>query len=425
MKIAVVCKSDLRGGAAVVSYRLMKALREQGADARMVVCEKLSNDPDVIPAGGFLDIKRPFVTERLRVVAANSWSHKNLWQIDPATDGLPLADHPWIKRADAVILNWVNQGMLSTKGLEKLLALGKPVVWTMHDKWNMTALCHHSGECSGFTRHCENCPLLPAGRKAEDFVRDAWLRKHRAYRHENLRFVAVSSWLAEEARRSTLLAGSPVTVIPNAFPVEDWRCDRPRDGKDIVAFGAARLDDPVKGLPLLEQSLAEFVTLFPEKAATTELRLFGNLKDPHALDGLKSLPLKVNYQGPLSSEGVRDLLERSKAVLSTSLYETLPTTLIEGQAAGAFPVSFDRGGQRDIIDHAQNGYLVPFGDTDSFARSLAAALDRWTPALALALHTDTRIRFAAPAIARAYLSLLTPNPIPKPKPITFDKPVSR
>ena len=122
MKVAVVCKSDLRGGAAVVSYRLMKALRAEGVDARMVVCEKLSDDPYVIPAGSFWDIKRNFIVERLRVAAANGRSRETLWQIDPATDGLPLARHPWIKEADAVLLNWVNQGMLSTKGLENLLA---------------------------------------------------------------------------------------------------------------------------------------------------------------------------------------------------------------------------------------------------------------------------------------------------------------
>ncbi len=411
MKIAVVSKSDLRGGAAVVSYRLMQALREQGADARMVVCEKLTADPNVIPAGSFWDIKRHFITERLRIVSTNGWSRQNLWQIDPATDGLPLANHPWIREADAILLNWVNQGMLSTAGLEKLLDLGKPVISTMHDKWNMTALCHHTGDCDGFVRHCENCPLLVPGKKAEDFTRDAWLRKHRVYRRENLQFVGVSSWVADEARRSSLMAGVPLTVIPNAFPAEEWNPLRPREGKDIIAFGAARIDDPVKGLPHLESAVREFAARYPEKAANTEFVLFGNVKDPHALDNLKSLGVAVDHRGPLAPSEVRALLEQSKVILSTSSFETLPTTLIEGQAAGAIPISFDRGGQRDIIDDGQNGYLIdytadPSLSSPQFADRIAEALDRWSPTFAAALHAGVRARFADDTVARRYLDLI-------------------
>ena len=36
MKIALICKSDSTGGAAVVSFRLMNALRANGMDARMI-----------------------------------------------------------------------------------------------------------------------------------------------------------------------------------------------------------------------------------------------------------------------------------------------------------------------------------------------------------------------------------------------------
>ncbi|MDE6866199.1 MAG: hypothetical protein K2J23_02250, partial [Muribaculaceae bacterium] len=47
MKIAIINKSDSTGGAAVVSLRLMEALRRAGADARMVVMEKRTDSPYV------------------------------------------------------------------------------------------------------------------------------------------------------------------------------------------------------------------------------------------------------------------------------------------------------------------------------------------------------------------------------------------
>ena len=39
MKVAIINRSDERGGAAVVSARLMEALRAKGVDARMIVAE--------------------------------------------------------------------------------------------------------------------------------------------------------------------------------------------------------------------------------------------------------------------------------------------------------------------------------------------------------------------------------------------------
>ncbi len=50
MKIALICKSDSTGGAAVVTFRLMNALRANGMDARMIVTEKKSGSPHVIEA---------------------------------------------------------------------------------------------------------------------------------------------------------------------------------------------------------------------------------------------------------------------------------------------------------------------------------------------------------------------------------------
>ena len=44
-KILIINKSDSTGGAAVVSRRLMEALRAEGADARMLVVEKLTDSP--------------------------------------------------------------------------------------------------------------------------------------------------------------------------------------------------------------------------------------------------------------------------------------------------------------------------------------------------------------------------------------------
>lgn len=58
MKIVIVNKSDRTGGAAVVSFRLMEALRGIGVDARMLVVEKLTDSNYVELAGSSISIKK-------------------------------------------------------------------------------------------------------------------------------------------------------------------------------------------------------------------------------------------------------------------------------------------------------------------------------------------------------------------------------
>lgn len=112
MKIALICKSDSTGGAAVVTFRLMNALRANGMDARMIVTEKKSGSPHVIEAASQNKSLVPFLAERLRIFAGNGFNRKTLFRIDTASDGLPLHRIPFVREADVICLNWVNQGVV-------------------------------------------------------------------------------------------------------------------------------------------------------------------------------------------------------------------------------------------------------------------------------------------------------------------------
>lgn len=369
MKIALLCKSDTTGGAAVVTFRLMNALRRKGIDARMVVTEKKSDSPWVIEAASGNSARFPFITERLKIFIANGFNRKTLFQIDTASCGLPLHRIPFIKEADVICLNWVNQGMLSIKGLRKLASLGKPLVWTMHDMWNMTGICHHAGYCHNFLNpdgKCGNCPMLGNKASVDDLSHRTWLRKKKLYAGTNIHFVAVSNWLAETAQSSSLMNDASISVIPNAFPInasplkshkEDSSTDSPHLKK--IIFGAARIDDPVKGHQTLVEATRILAEKYPEESKDLELVTFGSLKDPEAL---KDVAIRHKHLGRISLAEIRSVYESGTVVVSTSEWETLPGTLIEGQAWGCVPVALNHGGQPDIISHMQTGYLAPWSD---------------------------------------------------------------
>lgn len=402
MKIVLINHSDTKGGASVVTMRLTEALRKAGCDAQMLVVDKSTDKPFVT---ALKPNKRLFLAEHLRIFIGNGFNRADLFKASIATDGHRLASHPLVRDADVVMLNWVNQGMISLDEVAKIARAGKRIIWTMHDMWNATGICHHTGDCDRFTLTppCGHCPLLHGRAGEHDLSRRTALRKIKLYNEADITFVAVSNWLADRCRQSTVMAGQRVVVIPNAFPADEYarppkfsRADLNLPEGKLIVMGAARLDDPVKGLPLAVEALNK---LGAEAGATAVF--FGNLRDPHALNGLT---IPYVHLGAISDpERVRSIYHHADVVLSSSLFETLPGTLIEGQAAGAFPVSFDRGGQGDIIDHLRTGYLAPVGNTDALAEGIRYGLS--FPIPRPILQAAAR-KFNAESIAVRYLALL-------------------
>ena len=67
-------------------------------------------------------------------------------------------------------------------------------------------------------------------------------------------------------------------------------------------------------------------------------------------------------------------------------------------------MSYDRGGQADIVDHLRSGYLAPFGDSDALSRGIAWAMEgRITPE---SLRAEVERKFGAEAVAHQLLELL-------------------
>lgn len=397
MKLVLINHSDTIGGASVVTYRLLKALQAEGVDASMLVVHKATDDPAVITVAPHWRARIPFYAEAARIYAANGFDRGDLFKVSLGSDGLPLSRHPLVRQADAVLLAWINQGMLSLREIGRI-ASRKPVMWTMHDMWCITALCHHAGDCRRMSEPegCRLCPFLHGRASEHDAAARIWREKQKLYGSADIDFVAVSTWLKDRCLDSRLMDSQHVSVIPNAFPVEDFYSAPSRDGKRVILMGAARLDDPVKGLPYAVEMLNKL------KSTNAEAVFFGNMRDPRALDGLR---FPYRYIGPVSDPAeLRRLFSTAHAVISTSLYETLPGTLIEGMAAGAVPVSFDRGGQADIIRTHDDGRLIPFGDTDTMAAALDDVLA--TDHDRAALRHTVATRFSSRAVAAAYIDLI-------------------
>lgn len=425
MKITLVNRSDSLGGAAIVTVRLLHALRALGHDARLLVFDAPSSPlpPDVVSQiGSPLSRSTSFLAERLAVMASDGFSRRRLFQIDPALTGIDISSHPWIREADAVLLNWVNQGMLSLSDIRRIADVTPRLLITMHDMWWLTGVCHHAHSCRRFTEGCGRCPLLGWMKSSHDLSRRVYEAKKRLYAHSTPRFIAVSNWLADLCLLSPSFRGIRPDVILNAFPIESYPTPPSTptclasplnlswqgtaisipSGTRLILMGAARLDDPVKGLPLAIRILNRLAELRPDISASSHVIFFGALRDSSALSPLHFPHTHIGMV--TDPELLRALYSRATALISTSLAETLPGTLVEAQAAGCTPVAFDRGGQSDIITDPSVGRLVPFPDVDAFSLALADVID--SPASPSLLHHHVASRFDALSVARRYVTLI-------------------
>ena len=405
MKVVIINRSDIIGGAAIASYRLLHALLDSGVEARMLVIDKLQLDDDAVSTvSGKMGNKWNFLAERLGIALRTGMNRDILFKIDPGTHGLNLSRHPLVQDADVIVLAWVNQGMLSLKGVEQLATLGKPVVWVMHDMWNCTGVCHHAYECEAFKSVCQACPLL--GSRGEDLSTRTQRVKAELYqKYPNIHFVAVSHWLAEKCRESTLMQNSDISVIPNAFPIEQFTPQRLPNSdygidpdKKVVVMGAARLDDPVKGFDTLIDTTKYIAGVMPDLAERLHLLLFGSIRDELLLE---QIAIPYTHLGSVSD--VASVYAHGDVVLSTSYYETLPTTLIEGQASGCVPVTFGQGGQPDIVEHLKAGYIAEYKDSASLSQGLAWAIN--APVTRQQLHDEVERKFAATKVAQQFMEL--------------------
>lgn len=414
MKVLIVNTSELTGGAAVAANRLTEGLNTAGVKAKMMVCHKQTNDVTVAPCGTAVQNKLDFLWERLGIFAANRLSTANLWKVSTASAGVDITRTQEFEEADIVHLHWVNQGMLSLKGIGRVLDSGKPVVWTMHDMWPMTAICHHAYECEHYADECHSCPLLKHPSRNDLAARVFRKKRQMLEGRTNLTFVAVSEWLARRARKSALTGGFPIRVIANALPPEDFTLTDRIDARTaveagepyVVAFGAARIDDPIKGLQYLTGALRLLTEQGRFRREDVRLLLFGNVKNPKVLD---DIPVPYTHLGYIDdSYRMSQVYSASNITVSASLYETFGQTLTEAMACGSVPVAFGGSGQADIITHLKTGYLAERLSVQSLAEGIEWGLrtsEHGGRELRRELRRSAIRRYATGVVARQYVEL--------------------
>ena len=378
MKVFHLSTSDNRGGAARAAYRLHLGLRAANIDSSMFVRRKTSEDAHVTK----WEPNRSF-SSRLKDRFKRRWLRYRFQKhTDSRPDGLELFSQARTLRgnevasdlpgADVYNLHWIN-GFIDP--LPFFEAVERPVVWTLHDMNPLTGGCHYNVGCRKFEKKCGACPQL--GSTADsDLSRSVWSRKRDAYRQaiadHQLHIVADSKWLAQEARKSTLLSEAPIQTIHYGL---DHHTFQPRETEGvrralnipqshrILLFVAQSTRNHRKGFDLLTKALSSVslddVTLLSVGGERPDIET----SHPHFhLGSINSnLLLSVLYS-------LADLF------IIPSRQEAFGQTALESMACGTPVVGFDTGGIPDMVCPNETGWLAEVGNIQSLQEAIEQAL---------------------------------------------------
>ncbi|MGN0056719.1 MAG: glycosyltransferase family 4 protein [Phocaeicola plebeius] len=411
MRVLIINTSEKTGGAAIAARRLMEALKKSGIKAKMLVRDKQTDDVTVVPLRKSWRNIWNFVWERIIIWRANHFHKQHLFAMDIANTGTDITSLPEFQQADVIHLHWVNQGMLSLNNLRQILDAGKPVVWTLHDMWPVTGICHHAETCDRFATHCHHCPLLVHGHR-HDLSYRIFEKKRRLYTRGRLSFIACSHWLEEQARRSALTQGHPVTSIPNPI---DTRLFHPIDrqqvrkelglpaDKCLLLFSSMKITDKRKGIDYLVEACQLLQQTQPDFSRRLEVVVMGHESEEYS----RLFPFPVHCLDYRSQE--KDIARVYNAVdlyVTPSLMENLPNTLMEAMACGVPCVGFHIGGIPEMIDHLHNGYVAQYKSAADLANGIYWSLnDGNYPSLSEAARRKVTNCYGEETIARAYIHL--------------------
>lgn len=411
MKILILNTAEHTGGAAVAANRLLRALLCSGVSATMLVRDRATDDPAVVSldrgaARRWLNFLY-FVWERLVIYLCNRLSKRNLFQVSIANTGINIRRTAAFREADVIHIHWINQGFLSLDEIARIIASGKRVVWTLHDLWPATAICHYPGDCVKYRTDCSACPMMSENPLVDLAKRVA--RRKGKIDWRRVTFVGCSEWIARTAKESVWLREARFVSIPNPidttlFRPIDRREARQRLGlpeeKRLILFAAAKLSDTRKGAAFLLEACR---LLAAEMEGELEIILMGS--DAAELSALSPVPVRaLGYISGAAELAVA--YSCADLFVIPSLEDNLPNTIMEAMTCGTPCVGFRTGGIPEMIDHEMNGYVADSRDSADLARGIAWVLRHPEPGnLSAACREKVMRCYQESVVAKKYIAL--------------------
>jgi glycosyltransferase involved in cell wall biosynthesis len=367
-------------GTARAVYRLHRAMQRNGFDSRMVVQQADTKEDPTIRIISLLDEKFFSIVRRFLSVMVRGKYKKDLGMFSCINFGADVSRIPEVWQADIIYIHMVTFGYLNFHSLERILKLGKPVYWFMHDMFSITGGCHHAFDCTKYQMECYGCQYFFTGKKRDIAYRQFRKKAKNFSRYPNLSFVTPSKWEYECTKKSALARNHKVFYIPNLIDTGLYKpfnkgFSREIFGieadKKIILFGAtASITNPYKGWSFFKESL-ENLSHDVDSLNDINVVIFGCDYQTKIAD---SIPFKTVFLGKLHDNHTLCLAYNAADVfVVSSLAESFGQTILESLSCGTPVVGFNVGGIPDMVSD-KTGYLAEYKNSNDLARGIKKVL---------------------------------------------------
>lgn len=357
---------DAPRGEAEIAWELTQAMGGMGHEAHIFSHQKYTSDTRVTPI--------PFLQTNWQKQALKQQEQRGLFDLYSAAL-LQVLNNEKFEEADLVHLHSTSGGYFSYLLMPFLTV--KPTVWTLHEPSAFTGGCLNTNFCSRWRDGwCADCQL-PEKTGNNSVQRDAvQILKGAIYNVIDVTVVCAYKALAGKVNAS-ILRNKDIRCIYGGVDTATYRPGNRQElrqklglpeGKKILLFPAnGDVDSYTKGCNYLAEVLERLNISQP-----IVLLLIGGV-DNSALKKIKLEKIFVpfNDNPAILSEyyGAADVF------LAPCPSETFNLDMIKAMSSGIPAVGVNLGGNCEIIEHLQTGYLAQYELPDEFAQGIHLLLE--------------------------------------------------
>lgn len=368
MRILQVSDTDLPGRR-FNGFDLQRMLNSKGFGAKQLVCNKLSQDENVI---SFLNTQSDyFIRESCRKFEENVSLQSMIYPF-----GELMKNMREFKEADIIHYHLLFNHFMSMFSFKYLVNL-KPTVWTLHDPWALTGHCVHPIDCDGWLTGCHNCPHLDRySPLKEDTAHGIWEIKHQIYKEIDLDLVVASEWMLDLVKRSPLTShfknvhlipfGIDTNVFKKKTNVKRLRKEREiSENSFVIMF---RQDDQEwKGLPYIKKMLAKIKN--PQDIVILTVGKTGLLED------YKKKFKIIEYKWINDEEEIVNLYSISDLFLMPSIAESFGLMAVEAMSCSLPVIVFEGTALPSVVYAPDVGIALEKNERDNMYKEILRLKD--------------------------------------------------
>lgn len=386
MKVLHICTTD-GGGAGLCALRIHEAMLKQGIDSKVLVLIKRNDRNDVIRFCYLRRLLWRSINRMLRILHLGITDYNFVTNLNIKTGQcftLPdtiydVLQHPLVKEADVIHLQWVN-GFIDYGTFFKKVK--KPIIWTQHDENLFLGIAHYQRD-----RHIGGEKETQYYNKKKQYIGQA----------TSLGIVFLSKMMYEQYHDHEMIQGKKTVIINNSV---DHTLFRPTDRSEarrryglndddiVFAFVAERIEDTRKGLLVLVETVV--------KLDNPKIKILAVGKKTIDNEYPQTLAIGPVYD----TEKLSAIYSCADYFVMPSMQEAFAQTPLEAMACGTPAIVFPVSGTEELINEVNGVRCDGFTALDlenGIRRAMEMQFDR------KAIRNDVIERYSPHIITRQYL----------------------